>query len=353
MSLSQTWCIYVESGASKNFAIARSEKLWGVDQARRFQHKDNSTGVVREIEVGDSIIFVHGISANSRPPPKGWPRIGAEEFERSVGRAKVVVNAKATTGVFEDRTRAVWAGPKAYPYRFGFREVQELSDVDVRDIFRGKGLDALRLAAITLAATPCTPIASVREAPEPVVLPDHSPQGADSNHVKAQWQLARIGVSLGLKVWIPRNDRLRSYTGERLGSMSLQDLPALGLTIQAKTVVENIDVLWIDDDVVVCAFEVEHTTSVYSGILRLSDLVTVQPYTTIRLFIVASQDRRDKVARELARPTFAMSRRPLREHCGFISYDKLDSAMKLGAQLGRHLKFTWISEMAEAMSDQT
>ena len=49
---------------------------------------------------------------------------------------------------------------------------------------------------------------------------------------------------------------------------------------------------------IVRAFEVEHTTSVYSGILRMADLLALQPNMDIKLHIVAPEAKRDKVFQE-------------------------------------------------------
>jgi hypothetical protein len=37
--------------------------------------------------------------------------------------------------------------------------------------------------------------------------------------------------------------------------------------------VEMIDVLWLKGSAIVAAFEIESTTSIYSGLLRMSDLI--------------------------------------------------------------------------------
>jgi hypothetical protein len=171
----------------------------------------------------------------------------------------------------------------------------------------------------------------------------------NSLHTKAQWQLARMGRALGLEVWIPRSDRHRSYRGALLADLCAAELPSLGLPTQAQAIIENIDVLWIDAGVVVCAFEVEHSTAVYSGLLRMSDLVTVQPYTSIKLFIVASADRRGKVARELMRPTFAKSKPPLAQICQFLSYERLDERLDFAEEHGPYLKFDWVGRLAEPL----
>ena len=47
------------------------------------------------------------------------------------------------------------------------------------------------------------------------------------------------------------------------------------------------------------AFEVEHTTSVYSGILCMADLLALQPNMDIKLHIVVPTTKRDKCVRQL------------------------------------------------------
>ncbi len=77
------------------------------------------------------------------------------------------------------------------------------------------------------------------------------------------------------------------------------------------------------------AFEVEHTTSIYSGLLRMADLLALQPNMDIRLHIVAPQERRDKVLREIRRPVFSLLERgPLYEQCSFLSYESISTLIE-------------------------
>src|SRR6202021_4317152 len=71
------------------------------------------------------------------------------------------------------------------------------------------------------------------------------------------------------------------------------------------------------------AFEIEHSTSVYSGILRLSDLRAEAPNSNYPMFIVASEDRRKKVFDELRRPAFSGPCLRLNEVIRFLGYEKL------------------------------
>jgi hypothetical protein len=64
-------------------------------------------------------------------------------------------------------------------------------------------------------------------------------------------------------------------------------------------------------EVIVRAFEVEHTTSVYSGILRMADLLALPPNMDIKLHIVAPEVKRDKVFQEIRRPVFSLLEKAL------------------------------------------
>lgn len=68
-----------------------------------------------------------------------------------------------------------------------------------------------------------------------------------------------------------------------------------------------IDVLWIDRQTgrIIAAFEVEKSTSIYSGILRLSDLSVALPDHETRLWLVIPDKRQKEVIAQLLRPSFA------------------------------------------------
>lgn len=71
---------------------------------------------------------------------------------------------------------------------------------------------------------------------------------------------------------------------------------------------ELIDVLWLDPIAgrVVAAYEVEHSTSIYSGIVRMLDLALGGDAHALEgLFLVAPDSREDEVRAQLARPAFS------------------------------------------------
>lgn len=152
--------------------------------------------------------------------------------------------------------------------------------------------------------------------------------------IKIQSLLCNIGLKMGLRVWIPRNDRTAVLQQLNLNpddshSALLEILPLNYDETTLKTI-EQIDVLWLRGRAIVRAFEVEHTTSIYSGILRMADLLALQPNMDIKLHIVAPESRKEKVFRELLRPVFSLLEKgPLSETCTYISYDSVNEIAKL------------------------
>jgi hypothetical protein len=104
---------------------------------------------------------------------------------------------------------------------------------------------------------------------------------ADRAHVKIQSGLIRLGRVEACSVWVPPNDRNLSYKGESFHSATLERLPNCGFDENTRRIVQNIDVPWLIRNVIHRAFEVESTTSIYSGLLRLNDLVLAQPNNQI------------------------------------------------------------------------
>jgi len=162
-----------------------------------------------------------------------------------------------------------------------------------------------------------------------VAVETKSPDARKSIQVQAK--LAQIGAIMGFKIWLPRSDkgRVSELVPENLRTAFLEDLP-LNYNETTLDTIEQIDVLWLKRQSIARAFEVEHTTSVYSGLLRMADLLALQPNMNIHLHIVAPLERRDKVFREMKRPVFSLLERgPLRDTCTFISYDSVDAIVSL------------------------
>ena len=147
--------------------------------------------------------------------------------------------------------------------------------------------------------------------------------------IKVQALIAIIGERMGLKIWLPNRDRGRVLTQwqPEKGTL-LENLPLNYDDTTLKTI-ENIDVIWIRGRSILRAFEVEHTTAIYSGILRMADLMALQPNLNIRAHIVAPIERKGKVLDEIRRPVFTLLEKgPLAESCTFISYESMEELGK-------------------------
>jgi hypothetical protein len=180
-------------------------------------------------------------------------------------------------------------------------------------------------------------------APESV---SETPEMEVRESTKIQALIATIGARMGLSIWLPRADRtavLREWTAER--EALLERLP-LNYDDTTLRTIEQIDVIWLRGRSIVRAFEVEHTTSVYSGILRMADLLALQPNMDIRLHIVAPLEKREKVFSEIRRPVFSLLEKgPLADSCTYLSYDSLH---ELAAQKHlAHLSDSVLDEYAE------
>lgn len=145
-------------------------------------------------------------------------------------------------------------------------------------------------------------------------------EGKPREHTEIQWLLLKLGSDMGFDVWVARNDRGRVWDGKRFSDLRKlkAELP-LPFDDATNGTIELIDVLWLKGNTIQAAFEVESTTSIYSGLLRMADLLAMQPNLNIPLYLVAPDDRREKVITEVNRPTFSRLSPPLSETCRFLS----------------------------------
>jgi hypothetical protein len=149
-----------------------------------------------------------------------------------------------------------------------------------------------------------------------------APESRES--IRIQALLAEIGARMGMQIWLPRADRGAVLAEWKAAEKPLLDRLPLNYDDTTLRTIEQIDVLWLKGRSIRRAFEVEHTTSIYSGILRMADLLALQPNMDIRLHIVAPAIRREKVFQEIRRPVFSLlDRGPLSESCTFIDYESV------------------------------
>jgi hypothetical protein len=167
-------------------------------------------------------------------------------------------------------------------------------------------------------------------------------------HEEIQWLLLKLGSDMGLEVWVARNDRGREVGGHRFADIPRlrRELPAQFDEATNRTI-ELIDVLWLRGNAIVAAFEIESTTSIYSGLLRMSDLIAMQPNLNIPLHLVVPDERRDKVITEVNRPTFSRLTPPMSQLCRYIAFSELRQRVAQIAAVARYLKPGFLEELSE------
>ena len=190
----------------------------------------------------------------------------------------------------------------------------------------------------------------------PVTVPDSEEVEAPTTdtgdeptlHAEIQWLLLKLGNDMGLDVWVARNDRHREVRGRRFADLPRlkEDLP-LQFDQATNRTIELIDVLWLKGNAIVSAFEIESTTSIYSGLLRMADLISMQPNLNIPLYLVAPDERRQKVFAEVTRPTFSRLSPPLNQACKFIPISALKKRIPSIEYLSLYLKPEFLEELSE------
>jgi hypothetical protein len=138
------------------------------------------------------------------------------------------------------------------------------------------------------------------------------------SHLQVQTLLGAIGMAKSYDVWIPPSDRARldwSIT-ERF---EFCDVLPHGFE-RIEGILQEVDVIWIrrGSSELRALFEVEHSTPIYSGLLRFNDIHLMAPGLRPGFSIVANDARRSLFVRQLSRPTFQMS--GLGKLCTFLEY---------------------------------
>lgn len=155
------------------------------------------------------------------------------------------------------------------------------------------------------------------------VLQDEEPVNEKelSEHVKMQYKLINLGKKAGSKVWIPKNDQSKIEKEYQYNDFEKEF--TAGIDVPSKYV-DNIDVVWKEEFRIDAAFEIENSTSIYSGLLRFSDLTLIAPNSTYPLFIVAPQSKKNRLIEQVKRPTFRKIE--FDKKVRYLSYEAVDEA---------------------------
>ncbi|MCK5604688.1 EVE domain-containing protein [Candidatus Pacearchaeota archaeon] len=325
---------------------------------------------VQKIRPGDYLLcyltgvsrFIGVLEVTSEPFKDSSPIWKDEEFPCRV-KVRIVAELTPDTAIpihllrrklsiFENLTSPnAWTGYfRGSPYRWKLSdgeivfasiiEAQKdpvVRSVDKRKLARRPRALKARIGSVTVPEEDITS----EEAKETPIIP--------SEHIQIQSILLRLGSDMGFNVWVAINDRNKELDGVKLSDHPniLNELP-LQFDDATNRTIELIDVLWLKGNAIVAAFEIEYSTSVYSGLLRMADLVAMQPNLNIPLYLVAPDERRDKVINEINRPTFSKLDIPLSHICRFISFSSLREELERVANVTQYLKPEFLEELSES-----
>lgn len=141
------------------------------------------------------------------------------------------------------------------------------------------------------------------------------------SHSQAQTLIGYIGNQKGYEIWIPKSDRISLDWNYCNPFPMVNFLPKRYENIEP--IIKGIDVIWIlkGASELKALFEVEHSTPVYSGLLRFNDLYLTEPNLKNNFSIVSNSERRSLFSKQVNRPTFKRS--GLSELCSFLEYSDL------------------------------
>jgi hypothetical protein len=142
-------------------------------------------------------------------------------------------------------------------------------------------------------------------------------EASSLSHSQVQTLLAGIGHAKGYEVFVPESD-IGKLDWSLTKDFSLRRTLPEGFD-QVRAILREIDVVWVANgrNKIEGLYEVEHSTPVYSGLLRFNDIPLMNPRVT-RFSIVSNDLRRELFPRQLFRPTFKKS--GLSELCSFLEY---------------------------------
>lgn len=137
-------------------------------------------------------------------------------------------------------------------------------------------------------------------------------------HYDLQAKLVLVGSYLGYRTFVPAPDKNKQTIFGVLGELCTEkDIPAGSIPALSLNTVKFVDVIWFDEEgYPTHAFEVEHTTDITKGLLRLYQVHKLR----IKMFIISDEGNKGKFQREVAKSPFVK----IKNEFVFKNYDELD-----------------------------
>jgi hypothetical protein len=145
-------------------------------------------------------------------------------------------------------------------------------------------------------------------------------EASNLSHSQVQTLIASIGHIKGYDIFVPENNVSNLDWSLTKRFRILPNIPRGFDAI--KTILSEIDVIWVASgkSSVEGLFEIEHSTPIYSGLLRFNDVRLTDPNVS-QFSIVSSDSRRELFSRQVFRPTFIKS--GLAELVSFFEYTNI------------------------------
>ncbi|MBF0228950.1 MAG: hypothetical protein HQK63_05070 [Desulfamplus sp.] len=138
------------------------------------------------------------------------------------------------------------------------------------------------------------------------------------SHSDIQAKLLLIGSYLNYRTYTPDQSKFSAIFNKQLGELcSEKRIPVESIPSLSIETVKFVDVIWFDEEgYPTHAFEVEHTTDITKGLLRLYQIYKLR----IKMFVIADESNRQKFNREIVKTPFTK----IKNEFIFKNYNELD-----------------------------
>ena len=137
-------------------------------------------------------------------------------------------------------------------------------------------------------------------------------------HYDLQAKLVLVGSYLGYRTYVPAPDKNKNTIFGVLGELCTEkEIPEGSIPGLSLNTIKFVDVIWFDEEgYPTHAFEVEHTTDITKGLLRLYQVHKLR----IKMFIISEEINKNRFEREVAKSPFVQ----IKNEFVFKNYDELD-----------------------------
>ena len=137
-------------------------------------------------------------------------------------------------------------------------------------------------------------------------------------HYDLQAKLVLVGSYLGFRTFVPAPDKNKDTIFGTLGDLCTEnEIPEGAIPAMSLSTIKFVDVMWFDEEgYPTHAFEVEHSTDITKGLLRLYQVHKLR----IKMFIISAEMNKNRFQREVSKSPFVR----IKNEFIFKNYEDLD-----------------------------